>query len=102
MLLVQLLAGRRIDPAGNLVPWPSSAAASAWTALRAKYPASFTAAPGSLRRWREGIVEASERAELWFAAEFHLDQLAKENPTDETLRVRRARAHNRTAMEELK
>jgi len=102
VLLVQLLAGRRIDPAGNLVPWPSSAAASAWTALRTKYPASFTAAPGSLQRWREGIVEASERAEFWFAAGFHLDQLAKENPSDETLRVRRARAHNRVAMEELK
>jgi hypothetical protein len=44
----------------------------------------------------------SEREEQWSAARLHLDQLVNENPKDDALCVRRARARDRAAMEELK
>jgi hypothetical protein len=48
------------------------------------------------------MVDASEHEEYWFAAGFHLDALARENPSDESLRVRRARARDKAATEELR
>jgi WD40 repeat protein len=100
--LAQLLAGRKIDRAGNLVPWPAVAASDAWTVLRTKYPTTLAQNPNQVRQWRERIVEECERDAHWFAAAFHLDQLIKENPSDETLLLRRARARNQAAMEELR
>jgi hypothetical protein len=100
--LAQLLAGRRIDADGNLVSWPSSSAASEWARLSAKFPTGFALATNQVRQWRERIVEVSEGEEHWFTAGFHLDQLVKENPEDQSLRSHRARALDRAAMDELR
>jgi hypothetical protein len=100
--LGQLLAGRRIDPAGNLVQWPSSAARDAWAKLRAEQGGGFDRDPLEVRAWRERLVKSSERNERWFTALFHLERMVKEDPSDESLRMRRARVRTRAAMDELR
>jgi eukaryotic-like serine/threonine-protein kinase len=100
--LAQLLSGRKIDVSGNYVEWTSEAADQAWRALRSKYPQSFEAPPVQVRRWRERIVEACERREQWFGALFHLDRLVQQYPDDQSLRLRRARARDHLALDELK
>jgi WD40 repeat protein/predicted Ser/Thr protein kinase len=100
--LAQLLAGRRIDADGNLVSWPSSSASSEWARLSAKFPAGFARGSSQVRQWRERIVESSENGEHWFTAGFHLEQLIKENPADESLRMHRSRVRNQAAAAELR
>jgi hypothetical protein len=101
-LLVQLLAGRTIDESGNLAAWSPAKAAAAWQKLRNRYPDSFAATPSQVRRWRERVVEVSEKGQHWSAAVFHLEQLERDYPNDNGLRMRRALAHNHAAMEELR
>jgi WD40 repeat protein len=100
--IAELLAGRRLDVSGDFVEVPAAEAGRSWKTLVAKYPATFTATPSQERTWRERTVAASENAQQWFAALFHLDQLVAAYPGDEALRLRRVRARNQSAMEELR
>jgi len=102
VLLAQLLSGRGIDASGTFAERSSADSGSAWQRLRSMYPASFAVALDQVRVWRERIVESSEKEERWFTAAFHLDQLVKENPNEEALRLRHARARDQAAMEVLK
>jgi len=102
VLLAQLLAARRLDALGNLVEWRVAEANRAWSMLQAKYPTNFVVGPSLLQRWREGVVASSEQAARWSSAVFHLDRLVQDHPEDRTLRLRRARARNGVAAEELR
>ena len=92
--LAQLLSGRRIEASGRFAQWQSQGAADDWAVLRAKYPASFRVDPGQIRSWREQITDRAIAERNWFSAAFHLDQLLKEDPNNDSLRRRRARVRN--------
>ena len=100
--IAELLAGRRLGASGRFVELPAAEARRSWEILEARYTVTFTATPSQERTWRERTVAASENAQQWFAALFHLDQLVAAYPGDEALRLRRARARNQAAMEELR
>jgi tetratricopeptide (TPR) repeat protein len=102
--LAQSLAGYRIDARAVPVPLEPVAAHREEPALRAKYPADFTAAPTQVRRWQEREAErvlvrhereakAAEEAGEWAAALPHLNALLAANPAHARLRQRRIQAH---------
>jgi WD40 repeat protein len=100
-MIAELLAGRTLGASGAFEEQSAEAAMHSWQILREKYPATFAAAPVQMREWHECAAAASEKAQNWFAASFHLDRLAQDNPNDPAVRLRRASARNRAAMEAL-
>ncbi|MBI5774700.1 MAG: protein kinase [Verrucomicrobia bacterium] len=90
--LAQLLSGRKIDAAGSFASVPLNQLLADWQALRAKYPAEFTTDKAGQATWHEREAGDSEVAKDWFAAVFHLKQLAAMKPKDAALAKRLASA----------
>jgi WD40 repeat protein/serine/threonine protein kinase len=119
----ELLSGRRLDAAGNLVsidaprtyqakptasnvldtlknqlapPWSgrSNERWRLWKSLRVRYPTEFTLIHDESLHWHEVSAAQCESDADWFAARFHLDRLIRITPDDESLRQRRARAQS--------
>jgi WD40 repeat protein/tRNA A-37 threonylcarbamoyl transferase component Bud32 len=63
-----------------------------WQKLRGKYPAEFTVSPAAVAVWHEREAAASEQAQQWFAARFHLGKLLEIKPGDGGLQKRREQA----------
>ena len=93
LLLAGLLSGQQVDSTGNMVPLQASELVEGWRRLRAKYPGDFAAAPAEALAWHQREAEASEKAQQWFAAVFHLDRLIAAQPDDRPLRNRRTSAY---------
>jgi WD40 repeat protein len=101
MLLAELLSGRKIENSGNYADWSPKAAMRTWQTLRSKRPENFLVPAADVRAWREQIVAKAEREARWSAAVFHLDQLRKDYPAEESFGVRRNKALNQIAIKEL-
>jgi hypothetical protein len=90
-----LLAGSTASEGGEFVPLTALTVRSTWQALRAKHPDDYGISREQALAWHRREAEASENAQQWFAALFHLDQLLAGGPADEELRKRRELAAER-------
>jgi WD40 repeat protein len=90
VLLAKLVSSRRIDESGTSVPF--RAEKEEWQALQQKCPELFTAPVRRGTGWHQAEAEASEAAQDWFAATFHLDRLIAEQPGNADLYRRRGQA----------
>jgi serine/threonine protein kinase/WD40 repeat protein len=101
MPLAELLSGRKIENSGNYADWSPRAAMQTWQTLKSKRPDNSLVPAAEVREWREQIVAKAEREARWSTAVFHLDQLRKDYPAEESFRVRRNKALNQIAIKEL-
>jgi WD40 repeat protein/serine/threonine protein kinase/tetratricopeptide (TPR) repeat protein len=90
--LVQVLAGRRLDPTGAFAPLTAQEFRATWQVLKAKYPQDFSVSAERALAWHGQEAQACEAAGEWFAARKHLDRLIEAEPSNEVFRRRRARA----------
>jgi WD40 repeat protein/tetratricopeptide (TPR) repeat protein len=91
--LAGLVAARRLDSSGSILPLPKEEWLANWKELRQKYPAEFTAAPadGTLSWHRREAID-SELGQHWFAAAWHLDRLIAAEPAESWYHAARGRA----------
>ncbi len=101
MPLAEFLSGRKIENSGNYADWSPRAAMQTWQTLKSKRPDSFVVSAAEVRQWREVMVAKAEQEKRWHAAVFHLDQLRKDYPAEESLRMRLNKALNQIAIKEL-
>jgi WD40 repeat protein/tetratricopeptide (TPR) repeat protein len=90
-LLAEFLAGRRLDPAGSLVPLEAEERRRARDVLRDRAAQDLAASPAQVVAWDRQAAEGCEKAEQWAAAAPHLDRLIEANAEAVRLYVRRAR-----------
>jgi WD40 repeat protein/serine/threonine protein kinase len=100
--LAELLAGRHLDASGDFTSPPGPAITNTFARLRSKYPDTFAASSAQTRLWRENLAEACEQTGRSFGAIFHLECLTHENPNDENLRSRLARARTAAALSQVR
>lgn len=98
----QLLSGRQFDASGSITSATPEALTNLWHVLRTGLATGSDLTPARVRAWHEGVVESCEQQKQWFAAAFHLDQLVKDRPDDNALRIRRNRAWAKAELEHLK
>ena len=93
--IAELISAKVTSSSGRLVPAQLEALKGLWTRLRSSYPAQFSTSTEETAAWHEFQSEDCELHRQWFAAIFHLEQLTKLHPRDETLaaRLTRAREH---------
>jgi tetratricopeptide (TPR) repeat protein len=90
--LAGVYAAARVDAGGTSVPLDGKEAASAWQALREKYPADWASGEERVRAWERRAAGECESRGLWQGAVAHLGRLLEAAPSAD-LYARRARAH---------
>jgi WD40 repeat protein len=85
--LVEVVSGRTVDSAGQMVPLSGAALRQSLQAIQKKWPGVLR--PAEQRAWHLREAEASDREQQWFAAVFHLDRVMAEGAADPALRQRR-------------
>jgi WD40 repeat protein len=98
----QLLSGRQFDASGSITSATPETLTNLWHALQTRLATDSGVAPTQVRAWHERAVESCEQQKQWFAAAFHLDQLVKDRPDDNALRLRRRTAREKAEFEHLK
>jgi WD40 repeat protein len=68
---VELMSSHRIDSTGGIVPLTVDEIYRHWETLRRSDPASFSASPSDIRRWREAEIRNSLKQGNLAAARFH-------------------------------
>jgi hypothetical protein len=78
LALAQLWSGRRIDPAGALVPLTAEEIAQTWQKLRPRYPQDFTVSAAQALAWHRREMKDCVRERNPAAAVFHAWHAAPE------------------------
>jgi WD40 repeat protein/serine/threonine protein kinase len=94
-----LLANRRMDEAGGLVPVESSSIPAEFAALKSQRPDDFASSPDQILSWHRAQVVACESAEHWYGVVFHINHLLSANANEAWLAERRNRAAEKLAAE---
>jgi WD40 repeat protein len=89
----QLLAGRRADETGRLVPLTPAEEQQLWQVVRERDPDAFRSPDTEALEWHRDEASRAERRRDWFAARHHLSQLLADSPRDASLYARRMAAH---------
>jgi hypothetical protein len=84
-LWTHLLAGRQVSDGGALTTIPSSALRTMWDSLRPRIVPSSVDAKKIQKASHEKLARSAETNQLWFAASFHWERLARAEPRNPTL-----------------
>jgi WD40 repeat protein/tetratricopeptide (TPR) repeat protein len=79
-LLAQVLAGRRLDDTGGLIPLGAAALAEAWPVARQQAPAEFAVRPEQAVAWHGQQAEDAERSRQWPGVVLHLGPVIDAQP----------------------
>jgi WD40 repeat protein/tetratricopeptide (TPR) repeat protein/tRNA A-37 threonylcarbamoyl transferase component Bud32 len=90
--LAELLAKRRLDPSGGLVPLESEELHRAWQDLRPRCPELFDTSAPEVSAWHRRQAWDCVRDRDWHGAAGHLDALLAAGPTSSTDYASRGRA----------
>jgi hypothetical protein len=91
--LAQLLAGRRADDGGQLIPLSPEEEQKLWQTVRQRDSDAFRRPDAEALEWHRDEASRAERRHDAFAAQHHLSQLLAASPRDGSLYARRAAAH---------
>lgn len=91
--LAGLLAGRRLDDTGGLIPIGAGDLERSWPAISRSHAAELTSAPKRADAWRHYQAEEAERRNEWFAAAVLLGELIRAEPGAAPLHLRRGHAN---------